>query len=96
MKMLRKQWVQDRDGYLLVFSIIDHNSFRELTPFYDEIQKETEGKDNSIVLVGNKCDLGVCCLCSFNIFVTHIFSESAGGSAQRSGRVGKICSRKIY
>jgi len=59
MKMLRRQWVEDRDGFLLAFSIIDRTTFEEVGQFHDLI---VDVKDESmpkvpVVLVGNKCDM---------------------------------------
>eukprot|EP01095_Lingulamoeba_sp_RSL-Kostka_P008402 TRINITY_DN27_c0_g1_i1.p1 TRINITY_DN27_c0_g1~~TRINITY_DN27_c0_g1_i1.p1 ORF type:complete len:272 (-),score=96.16 TRINITY_DN27_c0_g1_i1:141-956(-) len=62
MQMLRRQWIEDRDGFLLVFSIVDRETFEDLRSFYDLITqvKEDElsnGTGVPIVLVGNKKDL---------------------------------------
>jgi len=59
MKMLRRQWVEDRDGFLLVFSIIERSSFDEVVQFFELIQQVKEDQIDSvpIVLVGNKSDM---------------------------------------
>jgi len=59
MKMLRRQWVEDRDGFLLVFSIADRSSFEDIAQFFELIQdvKEDSMHKVPLVLVGNKADL---------------------------------------
>lgn len=61
MQMLRRQWVDDRDGFLMVFSIIDKLTFHDLHNFYSLIEqvKEEEMTDPGVplVLVGNKSDM---------------------------------------
>jgi len=59
MKMLRRQWVEDRDGFLLVFSIVDKTTFIDIDQFYELISevKEENLSNIPLVLVGNKCDL---------------------------------------
>jgi len=59
MKMLRRQWIEDRDGFMLVFSIADRASFEDLDQFYELIVEIKEGNMAKIplVLVGNKADL---------------------------------------
>jgi len=61
MKMLRRQWIEDRDGFLLVFSIADRSSFEDINQFYElivDVKEETMGITKvPLVLVGNKADL---------------------------------------
>lgn len=59
MKMLRRQWVEDRDGFILVFSIVERSSFDEILQFFDLIEqvKEDEIGKVPLVLVGNKVDM---------------------------------------
>lgn len=59
MKMLRRQWVDDRDGFLLVYSVIERSSFDEVVQFFELIQQVKEDQIDKvpIVLVGNKCDM---------------------------------------
>ncbi len=59
MKMLRRQWVQDRDGFLLVYSMVDRRSFEELDHFLNLIRSLKPDKQVPIVLVANKADLKV-------------------------------------
>lgn len=64
-KCIAQQWVKKKQGFILVYSIIDEVSFANLKAFFDLIQEEylsnddgeTDGKIPPIVLVGNKCDL---------------------------------------
>ena len=54
---LRTSWMRGRDGFVLVFSIVDHKSFDELQSFYDQLMEVYEENVPPFVLVGNKCDL---------------------------------------
>lgn len=48
------------DGFLLVFSITDPQSFEDCNKLYEELLKSKEATADSkipIILVGNKCDL---------------------------------------
>ena len=57
--------MKKKQGFILVYSIIDEVSFANLKAFFDLIQEEylsnedgeKDGKIPPIVLVGNKCDL---------------------------------------
>eukprot|EP00924_Labyrinthula_sp_SR-Ha-C_P009175 maker-scaffold_2-augustus-gene-15.28-mRNA-1 protein AED:0.23 eAED:0.23 QI:252/0/1/1/0/1/2/60/183 len=57
---MRAHWIQEKDAYVLVFSLDDADSFKELSRFLDLI-KEVCVKENKlrkpIMLVGNKSDL---------------------------------------
>jgi hypothetical protein len=60
MQMLRRQWIEDRDGFLMVYSIIDKTSFDDLNNFYELIEQVKEDqldKGVPLVLVANKADL---------------------------------------
>ena len=59
--MLRRQWVQDRDGFLLVYSMTDKRSFDELDHFLSLIKSIKAGKQVPLVIVANKSDLKVHC-----------------------------------
>eukprot|EP01091_Cochliopodium_minus_P018350 TRINITY_DN741_c0_g1_i2.p1 TRINITY_DN741_c0_g1~~TRINITY_DN741_c0_g1_i2.p1 ORF type:complete len:121 (+),score=28.46 TRINITY_DN741_c0_g1_i2:115-477(+) len=44
-----ERWIKEADAYLLIYSIIDKNSFEhEIPSFYDEIVRIREGKFTSI------------------------------------------------
>ncbi len=60
MKMLRRQWVQDRDCFVLVYSIVDKRSFEELSSFLTLI-RSMKPKPPALVIVGNKSDMKVHC-----------------------------------
>ncbi len=59
--MLRDQYVRDGDGFILVYSIIEKESFAEILEFRELIvqSKNKDKTDTSvpIILVGNKSDL---------------------------------------
>jgi len=58
--MLRRQWIEDRDGFLMVYSIVDKTSFDDLSNFYELIEQVKEDqleKGVPLVLVANKADL---------------------------------------
>jgi GTPase SAR1 family protein len=57
--MLRRQWVQDRDGFLLVYSMVDRRSFDELDHFLSLIKSIKAPKQVPLVIVANKSDLKV-------------------------------------
>lgn len=57
--MLRRQWVQDRDGFLLVYSMTEKRSFDELDHFLSLIKSIKAGKQVPLVIVANKADLKV-------------------------------------
>jgi len=57
MRMLRRQWVQDRDGFMLVYSMTDKRSFEELDHFLNLIKSLKPGKQVPLAIVANKSDL---------------------------------------
>jgi len=57
-KCLVSQWVENRDGFILVYSIIDRSTFDDINKYHELILDEYENKPTPpIILVGNKCDL---------------------------------------
>jgi small GTP-binding protein len=54
---LRSTWMRERDGFILVFSIIDQRSFEELNSFYEQLADIHEDSMPPVILVGNKADL---------------------------------------
>lgn len=58
--VLRRQWVEDRDGFILVYSITDETTFGPSLDGFVDLIKEVKGETFDkvpLVLVGNKCDL---------------------------------------
>merc|ERR1719242_1607293 len=55
---LRTQWMKNKDGFVLMFSIIRKASLHQLQEFYDGIMEVYDEDDcPPIILVGNKVDL---------------------------------------
>mmetsp|Transcript_1168 Transcript_1168/g.1629 ORF Transcript_1168/g.1629 Transcript_1168/m.1629 type:complete len:277 (-) Transcript_1168:204-1034(-) len=54
---LRTTWMRNRHGFVLVFSLADKNSYKELATFYEELNVVNEGEVPPLFLVGNKSDL---------------------------------------
>jgi len=54
---LRDQWIRDGEGFLLVYSIIDRNTFERVEKFRNQILRVKEVDRVPMVLVGNKCDI---------------------------------------
>jgi len=58
---LRAQWMMDKDGYILVYSMKSRTSFEELTPFFKLHKQINESRSSEkhvpIILVANKKDI---------------------------------------
>mmetsp|Transcript_8532 Transcript_8532/g.20964 ORF Transcript_8532/g.20964 Transcript_8532/m.20964 type:complete len:189 (-) Transcript_8532:327-893(-) len=54
---LRSTWMQDRDAFVFVFALDNHNSYQELAKFYEQLMSVKEGEGVPLMVVGNKCDL---------------------------------------
>ena len=50
-------WINSADGFILVYSIDNKESFESTKTRFDRIIKLKEGQKASIIIVGNKCDL---------------------------------------
>ena len=50
-------WIISADGFILVYSIDDKNSFEEAKLRYQRIVQNKGNNEYSIIIVGNKCDL---------------------------------------
>ena len=50
-------WINTSEGFLLVYSIDNKESFEAIKVKYDRIVQLKEGQKFSVVIVGNKCDL---------------------------------------
>lgn len=54
---MREQYMRTGEGFLLVYSIIDKNSFDEIRGFHSQILRVKDTDSFPMVLVGNKADL---------------------------------------
>jgi GTPase KRas len=57
---LRSSWIREKDGILLVFSLVDKSSYQSLDTFYEQIESCYEDNPDEfppVLLVGNKVDL---------------------------------------
>lgn len=54
---MREQYMHTGEGFLLVYSIIDRNSFEEIPKFYRQILRVKDRPEFPMVLVANKADL---------------------------------------
>ena len=50
-------WIEFGDCFLLVYSIDDYDSFKQVKHKFERIQQVKKNENYSVVLVGNKCDL---------------------------------------
>ena len=50
-------WINSADGFILVYSIDNKESFESTKTRYDRIMKLKADQKVSVVIVGNKCDL---------------------------------------
>ena len=65
-KCIAQQWVKKKQGFVLVYSIIDEVSFQNLKAFYDLLEEEYLNNEEEperqippVILLGNKLDLEV-------------------------------------
>lgn len=56
---MREQYMHTGEGFLLVYSIIDKNSFDEIPKFYRQILRVKDRSEFPMILVANKADLDV-------------------------------------
>ena len=50
-------WINFAEGFVLVYSIDDRESFESLKDKYDRVVKNKSDDVSSVIIVGNKCDL---------------------------------------
>ena len=54
---MRDLYIKNGQGFLLVYSIINAQTFIDVQPLRDQIARVKGGFQSPIVLVGNKCDM---------------------------------------
>ncbi|RWS22881.1 ras-related protein R-Ras2-like protein [Leptotrombidium deliense] len=54
---MREQYMRSGEGFLLVFSVSDRNSFDEIPKFHKQILRVKDRDEFPMLLVGNKSDL---------------------------------------
>jgi len=54
---MREQYMRSGEGFLLVFSVTDRNSYDEIYKFHRQILRVKDRDEFPMILVGNKCDL---------------------------------------
>ncbi|XP_055382567.1 ras-like protein 2 [Condylostylus longicornis] len=54
---MREQYMRSGEGFLLVFSLIDHSSFDEIPKFQKQILRVKDRDEFPMLMVGNKSDL---------------------------------------
>ncbi|KAH9057826.1 protein ras-1 [Lactarius vividus] len=54
---MREQYMRHGEGFLLVYSITDRDSFDSISAYHQQISRVKDTESVPIVLVGNKCDL---------------------------------------
>ncbi|KAF8274764.1 ras-like protein [Lactarius quietus] len=54
---MREQYMRGGEGFLLVYSITDRDSFDSISAYHQQILRVKDTGSVPIVLVGNKCDL---------------------------------------
>ena len=54
---IREQYMRAAQGYVIVYSIADLDSFESISYYYDQIIHTKGTRNVPIILIGNKCDL---------------------------------------
>ena len=54
---MREQYMRSGEGFLLVFSVTNRNSFEELMSFHKQILRVKDRDEFPMIMVGNKVDL---------------------------------------
>jgi GTPase KRas len=54
---MREQYMRHGEGFILVYSITDRDSFQEIFEFQQQIVRVKDQDFFPAILVGNKCDL---------------------------------------
>jgi len=56
-QLVREKFIQVGEGFILIYSITNDNTFQEITRLHNRIENITEDLTLPILLAGNKCDL---------------------------------------
>ena len=56
---LRDNWIEDSDGFIIIYSITSRSSFSQVSAFTEQVRRVTKRDRLAMVLVGNKCDLEI-------------------------------------
>jgi GTPase SAR1 family protein len=56
---MRDLYMKNGQGFVLVYSITSQATFNDLLELRDQISRVKDTSDVPMVLVGNKCDLGL-------------------------------------
>jgi len=85
---LRNAWYRNKDGFLLIYSLMDKKSLEELDGFYEQLQEFYEGEREvpPLLLVGNKADLRP----NFTEEVKIAFAEKEQKQRKDYGAIGLI------
>ncbi len=54
---MRDQYMRTGEGFILVYSVINRDTFNEIESFVEKIYMNKDSKDVPMILCGNKCDL---------------------------------------
>ncbi|ODV58135.1 Ras family GTPase RSR1 ASCRUDRAFT_28633, partial [Ascoidea rubescens DSM 1968] len=54
---MRELYIKSGKGFLLVYSVTDENSLKELLAIREQVLRIKDNKNVPMVLIGNKCDL---------------------------------------
>jgi GTPase SAR1 family protein len=66
---MRDLYMKNGQGFVLVYSITSQATFNDLQELRDQILRVKDSPDVPMVLVGNKCDLGMILLLIYSIIV---------------------------
>jgi GTPase KRas protein len=56
-QIMQEQWIRESQGFILVYSVTNQDSFNEVRQIIKRIERITKTKTSPIVIVGNKKDL---------------------------------------
>src|SRR3954465_5848945 len=73
---MREQYMRTGEGFLLVYSITDRQSFEEIMTFQQQILRVKDKDYFPMIVVGNKCDLdGERQVSTQGMFVSHLMAS---------------------